>query len=210
MKFRLTDTQTFSLVGYANLPQNLREFFKVKKAERPTETNSIEYLKFDKSTHPSTYKYAKNIKLRKIESNIKNLYDISMNSLLTAAEITKRSEVLAKLYMKYNYDEKTFGQTLEEEEKKNNQKKFEKLIPRANARTRENPLPCIKYFQIINFLASRSRENSTLSQDSNDSNNSKSLSEPLKPPTAILLPPNLSLKPPTLLPPKLNLTAIKP
>ena len=45
------------MVGYANIPQNLRDYFKIKKIEKPAETDSIEYLKFDKSTHPSIYKY---------------------------------------------------------------------------------------------------------------------------------------------------------
>jgi len=124
------------MVGYANIPQNLRDYFKIKKIEKPAETDSIEYLKFDKSTHPSIYKYSKNYKIRKVESNIKNLYDISMNSLLTASEIAKRAEILAKLYMKYHYDEEKFKENMEEEDKKNNQKKYDKYMPRHNSRLR--------------------------------------------------------------------------
>jgi hypothetical protein len=124
------------MVGYANIPQNLREYFKIKKIEKPVETNSIEYLKFDKSIQPTIYKHSKNYKIRKVESNIRNLYDISLNSLLTASEIAKRAEILAKVYMKFNYDEEKYRENMEEEERKNTQKKYDRYMPRHNSRAK--------------------------------------------------------------------------
>jgi hypothetical protein len=55
-----------------------------------------------------------------------------MNSLLTSSEIAKRAEILAKLYMKFNYDEEKYQANIDEEEKKNNQKKYDKFLPRVS------------------------------------------------------------------------------
>lgn len=137
------------MVGYANIPQTLREFFKIKKGEKPIETDSIEYIKLDKNNHPASYKYAKNHKIRKVESNIKNLYDISMNSLLTAAEITKRAEIMAKLYMKYNHEEEMYQQNIEDEEKKNTQKKYDRFMPKISSKQNKQESKllvfCVRY-----------------------------------------------------------------
>ena len=89
----------------------------MKKAEKPSEEDSIQYLNFDKSTHSNLHKYSRKVKVRKAEANIVNLYDINMKSLLTSAEISKRAELLAKLYMKYHYDEDKYSKALDDEKK---------------------------------------------------------------------------------------------
>lgn len=89
----------------------------MKKAEKPSEEDSIQYLNFDKSSHPNLHKYSRKVKIRKAEANIVSLYDINMKSLLTSAEISKRAELLAKLYMKYHYDEDKYSKALDDEKK---------------------------------------------------------------------------------------------
>ena len=115
----------FSVVEYAKLPDNLKDLFNLKKAGKSSEDDSIEYLNFDKSSQPNLHKYSRKLKVRKVESNVMNLYDIGMKSLLTSAEITKRAELLAKLYMKHHYDEDKYSKAMEEE-KKSHLKKAEK------------------------------------------------------------------------------------
>lgn len=107
------------------MPDNIKDLFNLKKAEKPSEEDSIQYLNFDKSSHPNLHKYSRKVKVRKAEANIVNLYDINMKSLLTSAEISKRSELLAKLYMKYHYDEDKYSKGLDDE-KKMLQKRSEK------------------------------------------------------------------------------------
>jgi len=48
-----------------------------------------------------------------------------MKSLLTSAEISKRAELLAKLYMKHHYDEDKYSKS-QEEEKKSHLKRADK------------------------------------------------------------------------------------
>lgn len=114
------------MVEYAKLPENLKDLFNVKKADKPAEDGSVEYLDFDKSSQPNLYKYTRKSKVRKTDPNILNLYDVSLKSLLTSSEILKRAEIMAKLYMKCHYDEDKYGKELEERkmlQKKNDKSK---------------------------------------------------------------------------------------
>ncbi len=115
----------FLIIKHAKLPDNIKELFNLKKAGKSQEDESIEYVNFDKSTHPNLHKYSKKVKIRKVEANVLNLYDISMKSLLTSAEISKRAELMAKLYMKLHYDEDKYNKAMEQE--KNRQKKAERI-----------------------------------------------------------------------------------
>ena len=119
----------FSVVEYAKLPDNIKDLFSLKKADKPSEEDSIQYLNFDKTSHPNLHKYSRKVKIRKAEANIVNLYDVNMKSLLTSAEISKRAELLAKLYMKYHYDEDKYTKAAEEEKK---------MIQKRNDKTKKD------------------------------------------------------------------------
>jgi len=107
----------------------------LKKADKPSEEDSIQYLNFDKSSHPNLHKYSRKSKIRKAEANIVNLYDVNMKSLLTSAEVSKRAELLAKLYMKYHYDEEKYSKAAEEEKK---------MIQKRTDKTKKDPNQTIK------------------------------------------------------------------
>ena len=86
------------------------------------ENDLIEYLAFQKSSHPNLLKYSRKLKLRKVDSNIVNMYDIGMKSLLTSGEISKRAELFAKLYMKFHYDGEKYKNSKEGIKKADNEK----------------------------------------------------------------------------------------
>ena len=132
----------YTLVEYAKLPDKLKELFKIKKAEKPPEDGSVEYLNFDKTTKPNLYKHSRKLKVRKVESDIVNLYDMDMKSLLTSTEISKRAELLAKLYMKYHYDEEKYTKHMEDQKfsNKKNEKGLGNAAIKADGSTDKNSL----------------------------------------------------------------------
>lgn len=116
----------------------MREQFKIKKQPKPDQIELVEYVKFNAKTHPMTFRVGKKHKIRKIEPDIKNLYDISTSSILTGTELNKRAEILAKLYMKTNYDAEKYKTAAEAEaKKKENVKKKEGIFKILDEKEKE-------------------------------------------------------------------------
>ena len=93
--------------GFANLPLDFRAFFKIKEEEPLTSKDKSIYLNFRKVKQkcPHLYKFTRKTKLREVHENIKSYYELDSESVLTMSEISKRGEIMGKLYMKLNLEE---------------------------------------------------------------------------------------------------------
>ena len=65
-------------------------------------------------------------KLRAVKPNIENLFEVSTNSFLTLGEITKRADILAKLFLKYNLTKEKKEEIIKKSERKEKPKEKEK------------------------------------------------------------------------------------
>jgi len=98
---------TLKMKGFANLPLDFRAFFKIKEEEPLTSKDKSIYLNFRKVKQkcPHLYKFTRKTKLREVHENIKSYYELDSESVLTMSEISKRGEIMGKLYMKLNLEE---------------------------------------------------------------------------------------------------------